>query len=221
MQGTALITNPLPKWTVYQQLKHSILSPTLTCCQARNTGWLRLIQTRATGWPRLICMHNVMIYRQNKAYTCYFSDSELYMWHNGTTSILLESSWTHENSKGCSLLEILPTFAWNLDWNLWNLTSENPLFICILLYRNFPGISKSCEDFFFSVISYLWKLYLNSQTCSTTHQVKIYWQDCWMALSSDSLQLQPLGMCTHNLVSDQKRSALSHWLFHSAQHHHI
>ena len=40
---------------IHCQLDIETLSRTLTCCQARSTGWLRLINARVTGWPRLIC----------------------------------------------------------------------------------------------------------------------------------------------------------------------
>ena len=67
-----------------------------------------------------------------------------------------------------------------------------------------------------------WILYLCSQTLMhswihlselshiRTHKVRMYWQDCWIALSLNSLQLQPLEMCTHNLVPGLKQSELYH-----------
>ena len=74
-------------------LKYSVIFPTLTCRQASDTGWLRLMQTRVTGGPRFICtMWNCIDRTAEWPYlltssNCSHSESVLIIWYQAWKSL--------------------------------------------------------------------------------------------------------------------------------------
>ena len=121
-------------------------------------------------------LHNVMNIDGTKCkYT--FCDSELHMWNNGTTSILLESPWTYENLKGHSLLKILPTCIVGNNYNYETmLTNSCSKIICTSQRDGFTEWTSSIDIdccHLENILS-VWSKTINDVTCGHYQLVLLY-----------------------------------------------